>query len=214
MRRIEKVKDYRLKSKKEHTMKSAATPVLFAEIRQPISRYLALPEVSSERREYIPSAFLDATIIASNLLYTVPNASVYDFGIITSKMHMAWVRAVCGRLKSDYRYSAGIVYNNFPWPEPTDKQRTAIEQAAQGVLDARAQFPESSLADLYDPLAMPPDLVKAHQTLDHAVDVAYGKTSFQSEAERVAFLFGLYEKLTSMFPTEKKVVRKRRTIVR
>ena len=123
---------------------------------------------------------------------------------------MAWVRAVCGRLESRYRYSAGIVYNNFPWPEPTDKQRTAIERAAQGVLDARAKFPESSLADLYDPIAMPPDLVKAHQTLDHAVDVAYGRTNFQSEAERVAFLFGLYEKLTSMFPTEKKVVRRRR----
>ncbi len=210
MRRIEKVKAYRLKSKKVHTRKSAATPALFTEVRQPRSRYLAIPEVSSERREYIPSAFLDKNIIASNLLYTVPNASVYDFGIITSKMHMAWVRAVCGRLESRYRYSAGIVYNNFPWPEPTDKQRTAIERAAQGVLDARAKFPESSLADLYDPIAMPPDLVKAHQTLDHAVDVAYGRTNFQSEAERVAFLFGLYEKLTSMFPTEKKVVRRRR----
>lgn len=150
-------------------------------------------------------------VIASNLVYVLPDATLYHFGVLTSTMHMAWVRAVCGRLKSDYRYSAGIVYNNYPWPEPTERQRAAIEKAAQGVLDARAQFPESSLADLYDPLAMPPPLVKAHQVLDHVVDAAYGKTSFQSEAERVAFLFGLYEKLTSMFPTEKKTARKRRT---
>lgn len=137
---------------------------------------------------------------------------MYHFGVLQSTMHMAWVRSVCGRLESRYRYSKDIVYNNFPWPELTDKQRAAIETAAQGVLDARAKFPESSLADLYDPLAMPPELVKAHQALDRAVDAAYGKTNFQSEAERVAFLFGLYEKLTSMFPAEKKAGRRRRTV--
>ena len=115
-------------------------------------------------------------------------------------MHNAWMRTVCGRLKSDYRYSAGIVYNNFPWPEPTDKQRAAIEAAAQAVLDTRAQFPTSTLADLYDPRAMPPELTKAHAALDRAVDAAYGKRSFATEAERVAFLFDRYQQLTSLLP--------------
>ena len=119
-------------------------------------------------------------------------------------MHMSWVRAVCGRLKSDFRYSAGIVYNNFPWPDsPSDKQRTAIEEAAQGVLDARAAFPDSTLADLYDPVTMPPALVKAHQHLDRAVDAAYGRRSFQTDAERVAFLFERYQHLTSLLPAAK-----------
>ena len=143
-------------------------------------------------------------VIASNLCLIIPNANIYNFGVLTSTMHNAWMRTVCGRLKSDYRYSAGIVYNNFPWPEnPTEKQRQAIETAAQNVLDARDKFPGSSLADLYDPLTMPPDLLKAHQTLDRAVDAAYGKTNFKSEAERVAFLFDLYSKYTSLFPQEK-----------
>jgi hypothetical protein len=208
-RRVDAVKAWRAKSDRETTKALAAIPFVFAEIRQPASKYLAFPTVSSERRPYIPISFLPPTTIASNQVYVIAGATLYHFGVLTSTMHMAWVRAVCGRLKSDYRYSAGIVYNNYPWPEPKEKQRAAIEKAAQGVLDARAQFPESSLADLYDPLAMPSPLVKAHQTLDHAVDAAYGKTSFQSEAERVAFLFGLYEKLTSMFPTEKKAARKR-----
>jgi hypothetical protein len=125
-------------------------------------------------------------------------------------MHMAWVRAVCGRLKSDYRYSAGIVYNNYPWPETNEKHRGVIETAAQAVLDERARHPKSTLADLYDPLSMPSALVKAHQALDRAVDAAYGRTNFNNEAERVAFLFSLYEKLTSLFPTEKKAKRSRR----
>ncbi len=126
---------------------------------------------------------------------------MYDFGILTSVMHMAWVQTVGGRLKSDYQYSNGIVYNNFPWPEnPSDKQKKAIETAAQVVLDARAQFPETSLADLYDPLTMPPVLLKAHQTLDKAVDMAYGRTNFKTEAERIAFLFELYQKYTTLFP--------------
>ena len=125
-------------------------------------------------------------------------------------MHMSWVRAVCGRIKSDYRYSAGIVYNNFPWPDPNDKQREAIETAAQGVLDARAQFPDATLADLYDPLTMPPALVKAHQALDRAVDAAYGKRSFKTDAERVAFLFERYQQLVSLLPVETAKPKRRR----
>lgn len=210
MRRIELVRDFRLRSKKAPTRAAAANPSLFTEIRQPNSDYLAVPEVSSERRVYIPIAFLPERTIASNLLYTVPNATVFDFGVITSLMHMAWVRTICGRLKSDYRYSAGIVYNNFPWPDPTPKQRAAIETAAQAVLDQRKLHPTSTLADLYDPLSMPPGLVKAHGTLDRAVDAAYGKTSFPTEAERVAFLFTLYEKLTSLFPAPQKPKRRPR----
>ncbi len=129
-------------------------------------------------------------------------------------MHMAWVRVVCGRLESRYRYSAGIVYNNFPWPQPTDRQKEAIEAAAQGVLDARKRFPDSTLAELYDPLTMPPELAKAHQKLDRAVDSVYGRRSFTGEAERVAFLFGLYQKLTSLFPVETKKPARRRVKVR
>lgn len=134
----------------------------------------------------------------------------YHFGVLSSTMHNAWIRYTCGRLESRYRYSAGIVYNNFPWPEsPSDKQRAAIEAAAQGVLDARAQFPQSSLADLYDPLTMPPALVKAHQVLDAAVDAAYGRRSFRNDAERVAFLFERYQAITSLLPADKPAKRKR-----
>ena len=211
MERLDAVRQYRLASKAASTRKAAATPGVFVQLAQPETDYLLIPRVSSERRPYIPIDFLQSNVVANDQVLTIAGATLYHFGVLTSTMHMAWVRAVCGRLKSDYRYSKDIVYNNYPWPEPTERQRAAVEKAAQGVLDARAQFPESSLADLYDPLAMPPPLVKAHQVLDHVVDAAYGKTSFQSEAERVAFLFGLYEKLTSMFPTEKKTARKRRT---
>ena len=130
----------------------------------------------------------------------IPDATLYHFGILTSTMHNAWMRTVCGRLKSDYRYSIGIVYNNFPWPEPTDTLRKTIETAAQAVLDARAQFPDSTLADLHDPLSMPPELVRTHQALDRAVDAAYGKKNFASEAERVAFLFERYQAITSLLP--------------
>ena len=148
-------------------------------------------------------------VIASNLCLIIPHADGYHLGILTSTMHNAWMRTVCGRLKNDYRYSAGIVYNNFPWPEnPSEKQKQAIETAAQAVLDARAQFPESTLADLYDPLTMPPVLLKAHQQLDKAVDAAYGKTNFKTEAQRVAFLFELYQKYTSLFAPEKQKRRK------
>jgi hypothetical protein len=149
-------------------------------------------------------------VIVGDTCSTVPNATMYEFGIITSSMHMAWMRCVCGRLKSDYRYSGTIVYNNFPWPTPTDKQKEAIEEAAQAVLDARALFPGSSLADLYDPLTMPPGLLKAHQRLDKAVEKAYGR-GFEGDAGRVAYLFELYQKFSGeLFTTEKKKGRKKK----
>lgn len=202
--RVAEVRKFRLSSTKEATRKNAASPALFAEDRQPTQNYLAIPKTSSERRLYIPIGFMKHDIVVASELFTICGAQLYHFGILTSTMHNAWMRTVCGRLKSDYRYSAGIVYNNFPWPEnPTEKQKQATEAAAQGVLDARTQFPGSSLADLYDPLTMPPVLLKAHQALDRAVDAAYGETNFKTEAERVAFLFELYQKYTSLFAPEK-----------
>jgi hypothetical protein len=192
----------RLASKKEATRCWADRPSLFTEDRQSSSAYLAVPRVSSERRAYIPIGFLSPDNIAGDKLQTIAEASLFHFGILTSVMHNAWMRSVAGRLKSDYSYSVGIVYNNFPWPEnPSAAHTQKIETAAQAVLDARAQFPSSSLADLYDPLTMPTVLLKAHQALDKAVDAAYleqhkGKKSFASEAERVAFLFERYQQLT------------------
>jgi hypothetical protein len=197
LKRVELVRDARLASGKARTREWADKPTLFSENRQPDCKYLAIPKVSSERRSFIPIDFLSQDYIASGSLLVVPHATNYHFGILTSTMHNAWMRAVCGRMKSDYQYSAGIVYNNFPWPEPTDKQQAAIEAAAQVLLVARAKFSTSTLADLYDPLTMPPELVKAHQALDRAVDAAYGKTVFKTEAERVAFLFERYQVLTA-----------------
>lgn len=200
IQRVEAVRIFRLKSTKAQTRQHAATATLFVENRQPENNYILVPRVSSERRLFVPIGFLDRHTISTDLNNMIPNATLYHFGILTSTMHNAWMRTVCGRLKSDYRYSVGIVYNNFPWPEPTDAQRKAIESAAQAVLDARAQFPNSTLADLYDPLAMPPELVRAHQMLDRAVDAAYGKKLFTSEAERVAFLFERYQAIMSRLP--------------
>ncbi len=197
MARVEKVREFRLASKAATTRDFACYPTLFRQIAQPDSNYLAVPEVSSERRPFIPIAFVSSEVICSNKIQFVPGATLYHFGVLCSTMHMAWMRAVCGRLKSDYSYSNTIVYNNFPWPEPTEKQQSTIEIAAQCVLDARAKYPTSTLADLYDPLTMPPELVKAHQALDRAVDAAYGKTAFKTEAERVAFLFERYQQLTA-----------------
>ncbi|MFZ2224955.1 MAG: DNA methyltransferase [Candidatus Deferrimicrobium sp.] len=196
MKRIDAVRQARLASKKARTREWAALPTLFTENRQPASRYLAIPKVSSERRAYIPMRHLDPSWIASGSLLTIQEATLFHFGVLSSTMHMSWMRAVCGRMKSDYQYSAGIVYNNFPWPEPTETQRSAIEAAAHEVLDTRAKFPGSTLADLYDPVATPPELAKAHADLDRAVDKAYGRTVFASEMERVAFLFERYEALT------------------
>ncbi|MEQ1837012.1 MAG: DNA methyltransferase, partial [Candidatus Nitrotoga sp.] len=210
MQRVEAVKAMRLASTDAQTLKDAATPTLFQKIRQPTKPYLLIPSVSSENRRYIPIGYLQPKVIVSNLVYAIPNATLYHFGILTSTMHMAWVRYTCGRLESRYRYSNTIVYNNFPWPdEPSDKQRAAVEANAQAVLDARAQFPQSSLADLYDPLTMPPALVKAHQALDRAVDACYRKAAFTNDAQRVEFLFERYQQLTSLLPTEKKATKRK-----
>ena len=191
---VETTRAYRLSSDRARTKELAETPTLFGEIRQPKGRYLFVPKVSSENRTYLPIGYCEPEVIASGSGLVVSDATLFHFGILTSTMHMTWMRAVCGRLESRYQYSAGIVYNNFPWPTPTDTQRAAIEQAAQAVLDARAMFPTATLADLYDPLTMPPELTTAHRKLDRAVDVAYGKPGgFPTEAERVAFLFRLYE---------------------
>jgi hypothetical protein len=209
MSRLEMVRKFRLSSAKSPTRELAATPAVFSEVRQPSTEYLAVPEVSSENRTYIPISFLPASVIASNLLYTVEKATIFHFGILSSAMHMAWVRSVCGRLKSDYRYSAGIVYNNFPWPQGiTDKQQQAIEAAAQGVLEARAHYPDASLAALYDPLTMPSDLVKAHRKLDAAVDAAYAKRKFSGDRDRLAFLFELYQQILSPLSAKKNLRRK------
>ncbi len=204
MRCIESTKNFRLASTAASTRKFAETPALFCQVAQPSTNYLIVPGVSSERRAYVPIGFMEPEVIANNLVFVIPNATLFHFAIIQSSMHMSWMKYTCGRLKSDFRYSKDIVYNNFPWPEsPTEKQTQAIEAAAQAVLDARLLFPDSSLADLYDPLTMPPVLLKAHQALDKAVDAAYGKTNFKTEAERVAFLFELYQKYTSLLPAEK-----------
>jgi hypothetical protein len=171
--------------------------MLFGEIRNFGDAFVVVPRVSSENRKYIPMGFFDKNSIVSDTCMAIPNATPYHFGILESEMHMTWVRHVCGRLKSDFRYSKDIVYNNFPWPEnPSEEKTKAVEKCAQEVLDVRAKYPTSSLADLYDPLTMPADLVKAHQNLDKAVDNAYGKKSFSSSAERMEFLFELYEKYT------------------
>ncbi|MDB9336696.1 type IIL restriction-modification enzyme MmeI, partial [Nodularia spumigena] len=206
LERIEKVKQMRLASTKLPTKASAQTPFVFTEIRQPNTNYLAIPEVSSERRKYIPIGFLEPTIISSNKIQLVPSATLYLFGILTSEMHMTWMKYVCGRLKNDYSYSSTIVYNNYPFPETAnDKQKQKVETAAQTVLDTRAKYPDSSLADLYDPLTMPPDLVKAHKALDKAVDLCYRPQPFVSELNRIEYLFSLYEALSApLLKVEKK----------
>ena len=197
LERIQKVREHREHSSREATRKLAAMPSLFGEIRQPeTGNYLLIPSATSSERKYIPMGFLPSSVIASNLVLLVPNATLYEFGILTSQMHMAWMRTVCGRLGNGYRYSAQIVYNNFPWPEASETQKESIAQKAQAVLDARSQFPDSSLADLYDPNTMPPVLTKAHAALDAAVDKLYRKTAFPDDAARVAFLFELYGKKT------------------
>ena len=222
LKRVDAVRQYRLASPSAPTRKLAETPTRFHVENQPDSTYLVIPEVSSERRLFIPIGFLSPDTLCSNLVKIIPHATLYHFGILSSTMHMAWVRAVCGRLKSDYRYSAGIVYNNFPWPERPRGE--GVETAAQAILDARARYrlpsPASgrgvggegaTLADLYDPLTMPPELLKAHRTLDRAVDAVYGKSVFATEAERVAFLFERYQALTSLLPKERaKPVRMRK----
>lgn len=206
--RVQKVKAIREKSSRPQL---AQIPHLFAQITQPKGiDYIVVPSVSSERRKYIPMGFEKSNVISSNLNLIVPNGTLYHFGILTSAMHMAWVKTVCGRLESRYRYSKDIVYNNYPFPQnPTDKQSKAIETAAQKVLDARLEFPKSSLSDLYDPLTMPPVLIKAHNELDKAVDLAYRPQQFTSEANRMVFLFELYEQHTADLFTKEKVKKKK-----
>lgn len=198
MKRVQAVREMRASSKRSATQKLSSTPTLFGEIRQPTSgNYLIVPLTSSERRRYIPIGFMPCDVIATNLVQMLPNATLYHFGVLTSNVSNAWMRTVCGRLKSDYRYTITNVYNNFPWPTPTEEQKAKIEETAQAILDARALYPDSSLADLYDETTMPPELRKAHQQNDKAVMRAYGfdiKTT--TETACVAELMKMYQRLT------------------
>ena len=194
--RVEQVREFRLSSTKEATRKSADIPTLFQEIRHPDSEYIIIPRHSSENRKYIPFGFVNPEIIVNDAVQIIPSATLYHFGVMMSNVHMAWTRAVCGRIKSDYRYSKDIVYNNFPWCEPNAEQKAKIEETAQAILDARALYPDSSLADLYDELTMPPELRKAHQANDKAVMQAYGFWGkIKTESECVAELMKMYQKL-------------------
>ena len=205
MKRVDGVRNFRLSSAKEVTRKSAETPSLFQEIRQPDSEYIIIPRHSSENRRYIPLGFVSPEIVVNDAVQIVPDADLYSFGLLMSNVHMAWVRAVCGRIKSDYRYSKDVVYNNFIWPTPTDAQKAKIEQTAQAILDARALYPDSSLADLYDELTMPPELRKAHQNNDRAVMQAYGfDVKTMTESSCVAELMKMYQKKVAELETNKK----------
>ncbi|MGB6710255.1 MAG: DNA methyltransferase [Methylocella sp.] len=197
MERIAAVKKFRLGSKKPKTRKLAETPTRFEVMTIPAVDFLVIPEGSSERRDYVPIGWLKPPTIPSNLVHTVPDATLSDFAVITSRMHMAWLSCIGGRLKSDYRYSIGIVYNPFPWPALDEAAKTKLEKLAKTVLDARAAHEGATLADLYDPDVMPENLRKAHRALDEAVDRLYRKEPFGSDRERVEHLFGLYEKLTA-----------------
>jgi hypothetical protein len=195
--RIAAVRQSRQKSKSPGTRKLAETPTRFHVTVVPDRPFLVIPEVSSEKRDYVPIGWLKPPTIPSNLVRVLLDADLWHFGIMTSTMHTAWLRQIGGRLESRYRYSIGIVYNPFPWPDATEQQRAKIRLLAQGVLDARAQFPNSTLADLYDVDAMPPQLRKAHGTLDAAVDKLYRSAAFAGDRDRVEHLFGLYEKLVA-----------------
>ena len=197
--KVEAVRQFRLSSKAKTTNGYAKVPQLFAQITQPDDvDFLIIPSVSSERRRYVPIGFATSNIISSNAVQIVPGATLYHFGILTSNIHMAWMRAVCGRLKSDYRYSKEIVYNTFPWPNPTDAQKTKIEQTAQAILDARAQYPDCSFADMYgEKMYLFPELLKAHQDNDRAVMQAYGfSIKDMTESSCVAELMKMYQNLT------------------
>lgn len=196
MERIERVREMRLNSTDKATRKLAETPTVFRETYNP-ETFIIIPSASSENRRYVPLGFLGKDTISTNLNLIIPDATLYHFGVLTSNVHMAWMRTVCGRLKSDYRYSKDIVYNNFPWCEPTPEQKARIEQTAQMILDARAKYPDCSLADLYDETVMPPELRKAHQLNDRAVMEAYGFWGkLNTESECVAELMKMYQKLT------------------
>ena len=202
--RIKNCKENRLSSSFSDTRKLAERPYQFRDLKNP-EAFIVIPATTSENRKYIPFAFLNKDYIPSNSVYIISDANLFHFGVLMSAMHMTWVKHICGRLESRFRYSKDIVYNNYPWPEnPNEKQIKAIETASQKVLDARLQFPNSSLADLYDPLTMPPVLVKAHNELDKAVDLTYRPQAFTSEANRMVFLFELYEKYTADLFTKEK----------
>ncbi len=205
LERLKFVKEMRRASKKKSTQKWAQFPSLFIEERQPKSNYIIVPRVSSERRKYIPIGFQHKDVIISDSAIALPDADFFMFGILTSKIHMVWVNYTCGRLESRYRYSNTIVYNNFPWPkDPSKKNKSKVERLAQKVLDVRVEFPNSSLADLYDPLTMPPKLVKAHNDLDKAVDLCYRPQPFPNEMSRIEYLFFLYQQYTEgLFKPEK-----------
>lgn len=195
LERMRAVREFRLNSKRKGTLAIADQPTRYNVEVIPSSPFLAVPKVSSERRTYVPIGWLEPPTIPSDLIFVLNNASLWEFGILTSVMHMAWLRNIGGRLESRYRYSIGIVYNTFPWPEASEAQREKIRVLAQAVLDARAKFPEATLADLYDPDSMPLELRKAHRALDAAVDGLYKRGGFASDRERVEHLFALYEKL-------------------
>ena len=201
MERVKAVREYRLASPSAGTVKLADKPTRFHVENMPKGNYIVIPKVSSENRKYVPMGLMSPDMLCSDLVFIVPNATAYHLGVLTSNVHMAWVRAVCGRLKSDYRYSKDIVYNNFPWPAPTEQQKAKIEQTAQAILDARALYPDSSLADLYDELTMPPELRKAHRDNDRAVMDAYGfikgTAARTSESACVAELMKLYQQKVS-----------------
>ena len=211
-KRIENVRLIREKSNRNETKELAKYPALFGEIRHPDSEYILIPSTSSERRKYIPIGFFNIDVISTNANMLIPHATLYDFGVLISIMHMTWMKYVCGRLESRYRYSNKIVYNNYPWPKnPTDKQKEKVRELAQKVINIRSRYPDCSLAVLYNPETMPPDLTKAHNELDKAVDACYGKKSFNSDAERMKFLFNLYEQYTIPLAKTKKEHKKKLT---
>ncbi len=211
-RRLAAVKAFRLASKKSQTRNIANLSMLFGEIRQPTSSYILIPRVTSENRQYIPMAFFDQNYIVGDTCSVILNPNLYHFGILTSSMHMAWMRQLCGRLESRYRYSGNLVYNNYPWPlNPKEKQIKNVEEASKEVLDVRTKFSISTLADLYDPLYMPADLLKAHQKLDKAVEKCYRGEAFHSDRERVEFLFNLYQQITAPFD-DTQIKKKRKKI--
>ena len=199
--RIRLVKEFREQSKNDQTQKAALTPQRFGQYRPPAKHYIAFAKVSSERRRYIPMGFLTDDIIPGDKLFTIPDADLFMFGVLMSNVHNAWMRTVCGRLKSDYSYSTTIVYNNYPWCEPEDNQKEKIKETAQMILDARAKYPNSSLADLYDDALMPPELRQAHNENDKAVLRAYGfkpgTPEFASESACVAALMRMYQEKVS-----------------
>ncbi len=196
LKRVEAVREFRLKSTSASTRKLADKPTRFHVENMPETNYILIPKVSSENRRYVPMGFLTPAVLCSDLVFIIPDATLYHFGVLTSNVHMAWMRTVAGRLKSDYRYSKDIVYNNFPWCNPTPEQKAKIEKTAQAILDARALYPDCSLADLYDELTMPPELRRAHQANDFAVMAAYGFDRKITESECVAELMKMYRELT------------------